>query len=99
MNDLGIGVHITGGEGPALVEQIVAAERAGLDCAWLTSQAASPDPMAVLAAAGQQTERIRLGTAIVHTFPRPSARTGPGRDDSRPVRAEPSAPGRRPQWA
>ena len=70
MNDLGIGVQVAGGEGPALVNQIVRAEKAGLDCAWLTSQAASPDPLAVFSAAAQKTERIKLGTAIVHTFPR-----------------------------
>ena len=70
MKNLGIGVHIVGGEAPALVEGITAAERAGLDCAWLTSQAQSPDPLVVFAAAAQMTERIGLGTAIVHTFPR-----------------------------
>lgn len=70
MKNLGIGVHVAGPDAPSTAAAVIAAERAGLDCAWMTSQAQSPDPLVVFAAAAGQTERIGLGTAIVHTFPR-----------------------------
>ncbi|MBI2767336.1 MAG: LLM class flavin-dependent oxidoreductase [Chloroflexi bacterium] len=70
MNGLTIGVHIGQPNAVKLVEGIVAAERAGIDCAWLTSGGVAADPFAVLAAAAMKTERIQFGTSIVPTFPR-----------------------------
>ena len=45
------------------------AEQAGVPTMWLTT-GAGPDAMVVFAAAAATTQRIRLGTAIVPTFPR-----------------------------
>ncbi len=70
MNGLPIGVHIGAMTAKGLVEGIVAAEEAGIDCAWLTSGGVAPDPLAVFAAAAMQTSRIKLGTCIIPTFPR-----------------------------
>jgi F420-dependent oxidoreductase-like protein len=67
---LSIGVHVSGADAPALVEGITAAERAGLQTAWLTVGGVAPDALAVFAAAAARTERIDLGTSIVPTFPR-----------------------------
>ena len=70
MRNLVIGVHIGAMNARDLVAGIVAAERAGIDCAWLTSGGTAADPLAVFAAASQQTERIQFGTSILPTFPR-----------------------------
>jgi F420-dependent oxidoreductase-like protein len=58
------------GRADSIVATIEKADRAGLDVAWLTVGGAAPDPFAVFAAAAMRTDRIRLGTAIVPTFPR-----------------------------
>lgn len=58
------------GEADSLVATIEAADRAGLDVAWLTVGGAAPDPFAVFGAAVQRTNEIRLGTAIIPTYPR-----------------------------
>ena len=71
MKNLVIGVHIDiGRDAPGLLDGIVAADRAGLDVAWLTSGGVAPDPLAVFAAATGRTERIGFGTSILQTFPR-----------------------------
>lgn len=70
MKDLVIGVHIAGAGAAKLVEGIVAAEDAGLDCAWMTSGGVAPDPLAVFSAAAMKTSRIKFGTCIIPTFPR-----------------------------
>ena len=70
MRNLIIGVHIGAANARDLVAGIVAAERAGIDCAWLTSGGTAPDPLAVFAAAAEATERIKFGTSILPTFPR-----------------------------
>lgn len=70
MKNVLVGVHIAGPKADGIVKGIVAAERAGIDCAWMTSGGAAPDPLGVFAAAATQTERIRFGTSIVPTFPR-----------------------------
>jgi len=70
MKDLLVGVHIAGTTARDLVDGIVAAERAGIGCAWMTSGGTAPDPLAVFAAAALRTERILFGTSIIPTFPR-----------------------------
>jgi F420-dependent oxidoreductase-like protein len=70
MKNLVIGVHVGGANARDLVDGIVAAEAAGIDCAWLTSGGVAPDPLAVFSAAAMRTERIRFGTCILPTFPR-----------------------------
>jgi len=46
------------------------ADELGVAAAWLTTGGVGPDSMTVFAAAAVQTNRIKLGTAIVPTFPR-----------------------------
>ncbi len=70
MKNLGVGVHVAGTNVPKLIEGIVAAERAGIQCAWMTCGGTAPDPLAVFAAAAARTTRIMLGTSIIPTFPR-----------------------------
>ena len=70
MKDLVIGVHIGAVTAAQLVEGIVAAEAAGIECAWLTTGGMAPDPLAVFSAAAMKTERIKFGTCIIPTFPR-----------------------------
>ena len=70
MKNLIVGVHIARPNAQKLIDGIVAAEQAGIQCAWLTSGGTAPDPLAVFAAAALKTERIQLGTSILPTFPR-----------------------------
>lgn len=70
MKGLTIGVHIGRGSAREAVEGIVAAEQAGVDCAWMTSGGVAPDPLAVFSAAAMRTERILMGSCIIPTFPR-----------------------------
>ena len=76
MKNMRIGVHIALQNiqmmgAPALIEGIVAADKAGLDTAWLTVGGLAPDPFAVfVGAALSGAERITFGTSIVPTYPR-----------------------------
>jgi len=70
MKNLLVGAHIAGADPRKLIDTIVAAERAGVQCAWMTSGGVAPDPLAIFAAAAVRTERIALGTSIIPTFPR-----------------------------
>lgn len=70
MNNLTIGAHILARDASAIIDGIVAADRAGLNTAWLTSGGPAPDPLAVFAAAAGETEQIGFGTSIIPTFPR-----------------------------
>ncbi|MEO7404960.1 MAG: LLM class flavin-dependent oxidoreductase [Burkholderiales bacterium] len=53
----------------AMLAAIQHADRAGVPAVWLTT-GAGPDALTVFAAAAASTTRIRMGTAIVPTFPR-----------------------------
>ncbi len=65
------GVAIQAGTAREAVEQIAQAEAAGVQAAWATmGGAGGVDMIPVYAAAAVRTERILLGTAIVHTWPR-----------------------------
>lgn len=70
MRNLKIGLHIAARDGKSALEQIVAAEQAGVDVAWMTCGGVAPDPIAVFSAAALRTERVELGTCIIPTFPR-----------------------------
>jgi F420-dependent oxidoreductase-like protein len=70
MSPLKISTHITAPDAPGLIDGIVAADKAGLDTAWLTVGGPAPDPFAVFTAAAHHAERINFGTSIVPTFPR-----------------------------
>ena len=66
-----IGVAIQARDTREAVEQIAQAERAGVPAAWATGGAAGgADLLPLFGAAAVSTERILLGTAIVHTWPR-----------------------------
>ena len=51
------------------VDQIVDAEDDGFDSFW-SAQVAGVDALTLFALAGQETDRIEMGTAVVPTFPR-----------------------------
>lgn len=70
MRNLLIGVHILEATVPATLQAIAQAEAAGVDVAWLTMGGSQPDPVAIFAVAATRTERIKLGTCIVPTYPR-----------------------------
>lgn len=68
MKDLVVGVHVAGANARELIDGIVAAEAAGIECAWQTSGGLGVDALAIFAAAALKTERILFGTSIVQTF-------------------------------
>ncbi len=66
-----IGVSIQAFNAADFVQQVRQAEAAGIPTAWTTiGGAAGADPLTAFAAAATATERIRLGTAIIPTWPR-----------------------------
>ncbi|HJM89369.1 MAG TPA: LLM class flavin-dependent oxidoreductase [Dehalococcoidia bacterium] len=65
-----IGVSIQAPNAAAAVEQIVAAEDAGVPAAWLTTGGTQADALTVFAAAGTRTDRILMGSSIIPTWPR-----------------------------
>lgn len=70
MKDLTIGVHVADRSATHTIARIEAAERAGVQVAWLTSGGVARDPLATFAAATASTESIEFGTCILPTFPR-----------------------------
>lgn len=64
------GLAIYGPDTAAVVETIATAEAAGVRQVWMTQSAAMPDTLAGYAAAALRTTTVRLGTAIVPTYPR-----------------------------
>ncbi len=70
MKNLVVGMHVARPNAKALLDGIVAAEQAGIQCAWLTSGGTASDPLAVFSAAALKTGRILFGTSIIPTFPR-----------------------------
>ena len=65
-----VGLAISGVDAAAAVSAIVAAESAGVRQVWMTQGGPSPDTLSLFAAAMVQTSSIRLGTAIIPTYPR-----------------------------
>lgn len=65
-----IGVAAAGGDGRAALARIESLESAGMYAAWLTTGGAGPDGLSILSAAAGRTDRIKLGTSIVPTWPR-----------------------------
>lgn len=64
-----VGAAFSGRTAAALLAAIRHAEAAGVPAVWLTT-GAGPDAMTVFAAAAPSTRSIRMGTAIVPSFPR-----------------------------
>ncbi len=66
--DIGVAIHAASPR--ATFDAIRRADELGVPTAWLTTGGAGPDALTIFAAAAVHTQRIRLGTAIVPTFPR-----------------------------
>ena len=65
-----IGVAIRGNKASEALAMIEQAEQLGLHAAWMTTGGARLDSITLFAAAAVRTQRIKLGTSIVPTFPR-----------------------------
>jgi F420-dependent oxidoreductase-like protein len=65
-----IGFNVRRGRPAEALALIREAERAGVDTIWMTMGSAGFDTPTLFAAAATQTERVRLGTAIVPAFTR-----------------------------
>lgn len=65
-----VGLVIYGADAAAAVKHIIAAEAAGVYQVWMTQGTPAPDTLTLFAAAAVQTTTVRLGTAIVPTYPR-----------------------------
>ena len=65
-----IGLSIAATTSSEAIAAIVAAEKAGVRQVWMNQGGLSPDTLTIFAAAAAQTECIRMGTAIVPTYPR-----------------------------
>lgn len=65
-----VGLVIYGPDAAAAVKNIVAAEADGVQQVWMTQGTPTPDTMTLFAAAAVKTSTVRLGTAIVPTYPR-----------------------------
>ena len=65
-----IGVAVRGNKVTEMLAMIEQAEQLGIHAAWMTTGGARPDSLTIFAAAAVRTQRIKLGTSIVPTFPR-----------------------------
>ena len=65
-----VGLALYGRNAAVSLSTIVAAEAAGVQQIWMTQTTPAPDTLAIFAAATVQTSNVRLGTAIVPTYPR-----------------------------
>ncbi len=64
-----VGLAVSAFNGATVVSNIVAAEAAGVRQIWSTQITGAPDTMSLFAAAAVQTKSVRIGTAIVPTYP------------------------------
>jgi F420-dependent oxidoreductase-like protein len=65
-----IGLAVFGPDAAAVVSTIVAAEKAGVRQIWMTQSGLAADTLTIFAAAAARTTSVRLGTAVVPTYPR-----------------------------
>ncbi|GHO85883.1 LLM class flavin-dependent oxidoreductase [Dictyobacter formicarum] len=65
-----VGLVVDGSNAAQAVQTIVAAEKVGVRQIWMTQSPLNPDTLSILAAAAIPTTSIRLGTAIIPTYPR-----------------------------
>jgi F420-dependent oxidoreductase-like protein len=65
-----VGLVVSGPDSSSVVETIVAAEQAGVYQVWMTQGTPAADTLTIFAAALTRTSQIRVGTAIVPTYPR-----------------------------
>jgi len=65
-----IGLFVQGRDSRSVVDAIKRAESMGIPAVWLTMGGVGADSPATFAAASMVTERIKLGTSIIPTWPR-----------------------------
>jgi len=65
-----VGLVVSGEDAQAAVAAIVAADTAGVQQIWMTQSTPAPDTLTTFAAAAVQTKNVRMGTAIIPTYPR-----------------------------
>ena len=65
-----IGLIVNGTNAAAAIKTIAAAETAGVQQIWMTNTPWFPDVLTTLAVAAIKTSIVRLGTAIIPTYPR-----------------------------
>src|SRR5437588_8188693 len=65
-----VGLVLYGRNAASSLSAIIAAEAAGVRQVWMTQTTPAPDTLTTFAAAAVQTSNVRLGTAIVPTYPR-----------------------------
>jgi F420-dependent oxidoreductase-like protein len=65
-----IGFAVRGDNSHEILATIERAEQLGVQAAWMTTGGARPDSITIFAAAALRTQRIKLGTSIVPTYPR-----------------------------
>ena len=65
-----VGVAVSGPTIREIQAMILRAEELGIHAAWMTTGGARPDSITSFAATAGLTERIKLGTSIVPTYPR-----------------------------
>lgn len=65
-----VGVSIATTGGSIIIEMIEKAEAAGVAQVWMTQNPVTNDSLTIFAAAMGRTQRVRLGTSIVPTYPR-----------------------------
>ncbi|GER92162.1 LLM class F420-dependent oxidoreductase [Dictyobacter vulcani] len=65
-----VGLVVNGAVASRAVQTIVEAEAAGVRQIWMTQMPLAPETLSIFAAAAMQTSTIRLGSAIVPTYPR-----------------------------
>lgn len=70
MSQTVIGVVVRGDTANDVLDMIAQAEQLGIHAAWMTTGGARLDSITTFAAAALRTQRIKLGTSIVPTFPR-----------------------------
>ena len=65
-----IGLVVDGTNAAAAIKTIIAAEAAGVRQIWMAQSPDRPDILTIFAATAIKTSTVRLGTAIVLTYPR-----------------------------
>ena len=64
------GLVVTAADAAVAVSEIVMAEEAGVQQVWMTQSTPQADTLTLFAAAAVKASHIRLGTAVVPTYPR-----------------------------
>src|ERR671922_1906463 len=70
MSQKRVGVAVGGDKVNDVLAMIERAEHLGIQAAWMTTGGARLDSITLFAAAALRTQRIKLGTSIVPSFPR-----------------------------